>query len=766
MPSPVTAQESLGSTRNQRRRIRRELQREEIRMRSVQSEPYYMNLQEHCQELWRVAQDSRVEQLGEDADSFVDGSGRPGIMPLDWNTGADYAAWRDQSVIKALLQGQAAQELVELLNTTQRPVDADHQVVWIQLLRRCKAEATSALEELFEIKRSGEDRADIHSKLLGRLLLETGAGDQEWIETGARQGFSVLHPVGAAAGESPSSKFMPPAQTRENCTITDQVVNRNYTSVEIHKSTVEKLLKYEAELGWINEQLGSSDATKRVKLAVIGKKDHRLCKSDEDLPPEKLSKILRIIEDYSDNGLNSVIVSNMGETIALPTIDDLSTILGWCTAAKAEYSCLELDIASAFRALPVKQAEQKYLYLEVGGFKGCHTRLPFGLSSSPYIWGRFYGGVHRILRTLMEKLRSAGISYVDDATWFVLKKHRAEGATGIIITHLIIGLALSIEKLRMDEEEASFGGFKFKLGLDRGVVSVPDEKLSKCRNEIREMLVSKTVHRRALKSLIGRLVFITTLDLPLRSNISPLHTTEALFEKLETRGSVCRAIKMHEPVKKSLEDWEKLLAQKTVKLSLTIKAPDLKQEPDIIAVSDASCLAIAAVIIYKIPSGGFRSSWCRLTVESLRVHWPELLPFEKASSNMVILETLAIALGVMMTVDQCSNNPNLITSVALSDSLAAVMILKKGYTHRSVLAPLAKAILSPWTTRRPRPSNSPWLIDHLPGDRNKLADLLSRDLDFIPSRATSVATPVSVPALMQWVQNKTAGNQKRKRAGE
>jgi hypothetical protein len=158
-------------------------------------------------------------------------------------------------------------------------------------------------------------------------------------------------------------------------------------SAMTNKKILWKIISDELSEGWITP-CKKSESLASVKLSIL-----------EKVRPDGSSKY-RLIQNFTGNGVNKR--CKLTETISLPRLKDVRRVLQ--TAVDSDMIqkdsnqfeniwCAELDVKSAFRLIPVRKTEQPFLFFDVncseGNFAGVHTRLPFGLRVSPYIFSRF-----------------------------------------------------------------------------------------------------------------------------------------------------------------------------------------------------------------------------------------------------------------------------------------------------------------------------------------------------------------------------------------
>ena len=128
--------------------------------------------------------------------------------------------------------------------------------------------------------------------------------------------------------------------------------------------------------------------------------------------------------------------------------------------------------------------------------------LPFGLSTACYVFRKF-------LRPLVKYWRSSGlrvILYIDDGIGIASSVDECRAVCGRVLSDLeSAGLVLKHDKSRLDPQQQGLW-LGFSLDLDRGLFTVPMEKVSKLKEAIAAVSQAVRVPVRLLASVVGQII--------------------------------------------------------------------------------------------------------------------------------------------------------------------------------------------------------------------------------------------------------------------
>ena len=210
------------------------------------------------------------------------------------------------------------------------------------------------------------------------------------------------------------------------------------------------------------------------------------------------------------------------------------------------------DLKSGYHHVDIYELHRKYL-----GFswviKGViqfylFTVLPFGLSTACYAFTK-------LLRSLIKYWQSLGLRallYLDDGILAVKGMKQAEVASHQVREDLVkAGLVKHTEKCSwVPSQQTKWLGFK--LDLQQGVISVPDEKIKALRLELSRVTAKGALRARELASIIGKIIAMSLALGP----VSRL-MTRRMYALLNSRDYWCQLLEISPEVKIELEFWIK-----------------------------------------------------------------------------------------------------------------------------------------------------------------------------------------------------------------
>ena len=164
------------------------------------------------------------------------------------------------------------------------------------------------------------------------------------------------------------------------------------------------------------------------------------------------------------------------------------------------------DLKSGYHHVDIYEPHRKYLgfsWLQQGFTQFyVFAVLPFGLSTACYAFTK-------LLRPLIKYWRGQGLRallYLDDGIVAVKGEKQAEEASLQVREDLArAGLVEHTTKCSWaPSQQAKWLGFK--LDLQQGVISVPQEKITQLRSQLRKVAINGTLKVRELASIIGKII--------------------------------------------------------------------------------------------------------------------------------------------------------------------------------------------------------------------------------------------------------------------
>ena len=265
------------------------------------------------------------------------------------------------------------------------------------------------------------------------------------------------------------------------------VVTKNMQSSVANPEVVQQTVRKEVESGWSEGPFASTPFPNFVvnSIGVIPKK----------------SGGFRMITDLSrpEGGVNNAICKE-DFTLQYASVDDAVAILQ--RLGTSAVMC-KLDIKDAFRLIPVRKADWPLLGYEWNNHFYFHTKLPFGLRSSPYHFNRF-----AVLLAWLAGSKSGStdiVQYLDDF-WCGGEQHMCEHMFKVfkeVCTVLCVPLA--VEKLEGPTSIITFLGIQ--IDSTNQTLALPQDKLQEITKELSQWGTLKKCTKRQLLSLIGKLSF-------------------------------------------------------------------------------------------------------------------------------------------------------------------------------------------------------------------------------------------------------------------
>lgn len=268
------------------------------------------------------------------------------------------------------------------------------------------------------------------------------------------------------------------------------VFSNNLLSTKVHKQETFKKLQEEVQLG---RMLGpfSKLPISTLRISPIG----LVPKSDGGW------RLITHLSHPPGNSVNSYIDPEFCRV----TYSSLDQILDKIFELGHKANLAKADIKSAFRLLPIHPADFELLGIQLDGKFFIEKNLPFGLSSSCYLWETFA----RFIQYLVES-RSGFNSidhYLDDYI-FMGGAHTQECQTlmsTFMSTCNELQIPIAHKKSVGPTTVLPFLGYIIDTNLM--MVLIPPEKISKLKTSLEFLLSRKKVTRKDLESVVGLMSF-------------------------------------------------------------------------------------------------------------------------------------------------------------------------------------------------------------------------------------------------------------------
>ena len=455
----------------------------------------------------------------------------------------------------------------------------------------------------------------------------------------------------------------------------------NHKSCKDHPDIVEKYLKHETSLGRISGPFDFPPFKifQINPLGVIPKKD-----------PGKF----RLITDLSSPRPNSNSTSHSGKSInenidkvfCEVTYSSLQDAIHLINNQKPGCWLSKTDIESAFRLLPISPDQRCLLGMSWQGkfyFDNC---LPMGASSSCQLFERFSCALQFISESV--GIRNS-IHYLDDFLFindsFASCENDLRLFKGLCKD---IGVPLAPDKTVTPTQTLTFLGFS--LDTVQGTVSLPMDKLQKCKDMIHEILLSNKLKVASLLSLQGLLSFSCAVIRPGRAFIRRLYSlTAGLLPHYYVR--------LDKEHKSDLHMWLQFLE--------SYNGIDLYS--DILAIHSNTFHLFSDASQSHGCGAFFNSHWFNLA-------WPSSW---WRNQNITFLEITPIALALDTWGHYFTNS----TLVIHTDNLSLVHVLSNQTSKEPLVMIWVRQIVLATLKL-----NIYIEVEHISGENNRLADLLSR----------------------------------------
>ena len=338
---------------------------------------------------------------------------------------------------------------------------------------------------------------------------------------------------------------------------------RNMRSAMEHSTVVEEYLDKE-----IREQRIAGPFRKEEVLAAHINRFGVIPKSHQ---PNKW----RLIVDLSypkGKSVNDGIPKELCSMVYVTIDDAISKILSLGPGTLLA----KIDIQSTFRLIPVHPADRHLTAMEWDGKVLIDTYLPFGLHSAP----KLFNNMADLLAWI---LKNQGVSYLihyldDFLTVGPAGSPECQHNLYIIIQVCkALGVPLALEKVAGPTMVLDFLGIL--LDTIRMEAQLPDEKLDRVRQRVREWLGKKNATKREILSLVGLLQHAAKVVRPGRTFVQRMYSTAMKVRELDY------FTRMNRDFRSDLHWWHTFLQDWN---GVSLLQPTSVAHPDMILQTDAS----------------------------------------------------------------------------------------------------------------------------------------------------------------------------------
>ena len=341
--------------------------------------------------------------------------------------------------------------------------------------------------------------------LLVKLVHMSGDPDKEaatWPSIGAPLGIEEhLAPGGVFPKVQGEDQFGESERLEKIAEL--QGAQYNYVSYEEHKDAAEALFEKERQQGFAVWSAKREDLEKTVGTLVpsaIG-----VIKKVKRDGTEKY----RLVHDLRRSGINETI--KFEERLVLPRMKDLleDVLLLLEHKIEGERVCLmSLDFADAFKQIPVRESEQRYLSGQMGIGWFYYRTVLFGIRTGPLVWGRVAALASRCTQSMFHEMRLRVQLYVDDPMVSMrgTPEQIHDMTNRVLMLWRTLGLKISWAKGALGEEADWIGaGIKVNNHKDEVTVFITEEKVQEWKCLIAEAAKKPMVSKRQVSRLAGKM---------------------------------------------------------------------------------------------------------------------------------------------------------------------------------------------------------------------------------------------------------------------
>ena len=392
----------------------------------------------------------------------------------------------------------------------------------------------------------------------------------------------------------------------------------------------------------------------------------------------------RVITDLTfphEASVNAYIRKNtvMGVVNAhsLPSIDDVVHKIQEIGNGACMFT---IDVARAYKNFRTCPLDWPLLAIRWDSDYFLDFTMPFGARASS-------AHMQRVADAIVRMLALKGITsymYLDDI--IAVCKDKATAVSQYAEARRLLhdlGLPEAVDKAQPPASRVKWLGINIDAAA--GTLSVPDDKLEQVIEYAERFISKRSISRRDLQSVLGRLLYIAKCIRPARLFVS------RLLEKL--RGSRRPHINIDASMRADLE-WFKEFAQAWNGIAVF---PD--STPSKVILVDACLTGIGAA-----------------TTRSAYAH--QVAPIQNPLENITELEAINVAVALQTFIAESDRGKRI---TIYCDNMPAVLVLQSGKGKNKVLLEVARAA---------------WMVQalfqvsieykHIPGNMNNLADALSR----------------------------------------
>ena len=425
--------------------------------------------------------------------------------------------------------------------------------------------------------------------------------------------------------------------------------------------------------------------------------------------PKSDGKKYRMIFNLSHPKGQSV-NDNIPEDQTSVTYCSVTDVARWIVRQQGTWFMAKADLSDAYRMVPIRKSDWKYLGMRLGNDLFIDRCLPMGAASSCAIFQRISNALAWIVMST-SPTDCTVFNYLDDFLFLGRSHTDCEISLKTFIDLCNrIGIPISKNKTIPPNTNLVFLG----VGIDssKRELFIPPEKARRVLEDLKKFLSKRTQRVKKWQSILGKLCHLSQVVSSGRAYLSSVYTS--LKGILSQHGNCYRTISAE--AREDLEVWKKFLEQIPPTRHFRMLTPSA---PTMIIHTDAS------------KTVGYGAVWGQ---EWFAGEWPQ----NWKTLNIAILETFPILAALYTWEEKAENGTILIHT----DNEAVVSVVNKLYSKdrglRQLIKPLALHCLS---------KNIKLQATHIEGVSNIGPDMLSRGKikEFLARFQHMKSTPAVLP---------------------
>ena len=401
---------------------------------------------------------------------------------------------------------------------------------------------------------------------------------------------------------------------------------------------------------------------------------------------------------------------NIPETQTAVTYCSVTDVARWIVRQQGTWFMAKADLSDAYRMVPIKKSDWKYLGMRLGNSFFIDRCLPMGAASSCAIFQRISNGLAWMAMSA-SPAHCMVFNYLDDFLFLARSHIDCEISLKSFTNNCNeIGIPISTDKTILPTTSLIFLG----IGIDstKKELFIPQKKAESVLENLTKFLSKRTQRVKSWQSILGKLCHLSQVVSPGRAYLSSVYAS--LKGILSHHGDCYRTISAE--AREDLEVWKSFLEEIPPTRHFRMLTPSA---PTMVIYTDAS------------QTVGFGAVWGQ---EWFAGEWPQ----DWKTLNIAVLEIFPI-LAALHTWEKKTENGNILIH---TDNEAVVSVVNKLYAKDKGLRQLVKPLAIHCLTK-----NIKLQATHIKGTNNTGPDLLSRGKikEFLTQFRHMRSTPAVMP---------------------